>query len=125
MGYESRIYVVEPLSDKYGNVIAMFDLCKMGYDLIRGKSFPDLFKIEQYENFSFYSDDGNTPIKKDPYGDTVKKAASNIEVIEWLNTYIRIEGGAENAWWRAVVFRDFLKSLERHEMCYELYHYGY
>lgn len=49
MSYESRIFIVERHEHKtwvYGNEIARFDLCKMGYYMFDGKSFRDLFKKE-------------------------------------------------------------------------------
>ena len=89
MGYESRIYVVNVnKSISYGEVIARFDLSKIG------NGFSDLFKNPV--DFHFYAEDGDTIITKDSYGDEVKTASIQ-DVIEWLETkgreihYRRIE----------------------------------
>lgn len=125
MGYESKIYVVQPYADDFGDVIAMFDLCKMSYDPYNGTTFPGLFTIEKEDSYKIYQPDGNTPVKEDCYGDTVKRAENNQKVIEWLKAFCKGEGGDKSAWYRAVVFRDFLISLEKTGWEYELYHYGY
>ena len=75
MGYESKLFVVEkstmcelvsedfPAPMYWGEVIAMFDLCKL----------PDLVsrKLRNYPNTNcyIYADDGNTRITEDCYGD--------------------------------------------------------
>lgn len=123
MGYESKIYVVqewEPLADGklgYGDVIAVFDLCKMGYDIYNGKSFRQLFN--QARTCDFYADDGNTIIKEDCYGDEIEKA-DNAEVIAWMKEMTR---GTD--WYRAKLFYKFLLEIEKSGAAYSLYHYGY
>lgn len=123
MGYESKIYVVEeyePYMDGklgYGDVIAVFDLCKMGWEFHNGKTFRDLFN--QPRTCDFYADDGNTIIKEDCYGDEIEKA-DNAEVVAWLKAMTRGE-----TWWRAKVFYKFLLEMEKTGMQYSLYHYGY
>ena len=71
MGYESKIYIAEKSSLKdndgmtYVQVIAMFNMCKMG-NLI------NVFdcKTDCY----FYADDGNTKVLEDKYGDALTEA---------------------------------------------------
>jgi hypothetical protein len=72
MGYESRIYVVEKkgrlIDEKkgYAQVIAMYDMC----------GFNGFGKVFEKETDCFiYSDDGNTRILKDCYGDSLKEAS--------------------------------------------------
>ena len=124
MGYESKIYVVqeyEPIFGTerlgYGDIIAVFDLCKMGYELYNGKSFRDLFN--QKRTCEFYADDGNTIIEEDCYGDEIEKA-DNAEVIAWLKEMTK---GTD--WYRAKLFYKFLLEIEKSGAAYSLYHYGY
>ena len=123
MGYESKIYVVqeyEPFKEgikPYGEVIAMFDLCKMGWDIYYRKSFRDLFNQER--TCDFYSDDGNTVIEEDCYGDEIQKADPK-EVIKWLRAFIK-----DSDYWRANLFYKFLLEMEKSGNGYSLYHYGY
>lgn len=73
MGYEVRMIIGETHPDslvvgKYVSVIAMLDLCKIGYDgplydLMR----PSMKK--KSEGWYWYASNGNTKIKKDRYGD--------------------------------------------------------
>ena len=126
MGYESRVYVVQeyksikPDGLGYGDVIAMFDLCKMGWSEFNGKTFPQLFNQER--TCEFYDDDGNTIITTDNYGDEIRKANPK-EVISWLKKY-----NADNewgGWYRAEVFYKFLMAMEKTKQAYSLYHFGY
>ena len=74
MGYESRLYVVEKTrihgyenEDKvYGEVIAMFDLCKV-YDV------SDRMRTYEATDAYIYDTDGNTEIVVDLYGDPLKE----------------------------------------------------
>lgn len=75
MGYESKLFVVEkstmceivsedfPAPMYWGEVIAVFDLCKLPY-WVSGK-------LRKYPNTNcyIYADDGNTRITEDCYGD--------------------------------------------------------
>lgn len=69
MGYESRFYVVDKSSFQignqlyYANIIAMFDMSKMGYD---SKTLT-LVGVSPDANCYVYADDGNTQIVKDRY----------------------------------------------------------
>lgn len=71
MGYESKIYICEKSSIKdndgmtYVQVIAMFNMCKMG-------SLINVF--EKKTDCYFYADDGNTKVLEDMYGDTLREA---------------------------------------------------
>jgi hypothetical protein len=98
MGYESRLFIVDRKSINqknkppyvFGEKIAEFDLCKMGYDRIDGKTFTDNFKIDL--DFDVYSDDycpdcGNEiNISIDRYGEKCKGAKVET-VIGWLEKY--------------------------------------
>ena len=82
MGYESKLYIVERGSLKdddgktYARVLAMFDMCKMGYH------FVDVFEKET--DLYFYADDGNTRIVEDMYCDPIREATVEdvIDVLE-------------------------------------------
>lgn len=122
MGYESRIYIVKkhaliPNDAEWDEVIATFDLCKMGYDLIDGVSFRGLFKAPVG---CMYGDDGNTEIIEDCYGDDVEGAPIRV-VIHWLYKWLKT-----NDYGRAKVFYSLLKSMAK-EIGGDLwcYHYGY
>ena len=71
MGYESKIYIGEKSSIKdndgmtYVQVIAMFDMCKMG-NLIN--------VFDRKTDCYFYADDGNTRVLEDKYGDALTEA---------------------------------------------------
>ena len=123
MGYESKIYaVVEHSWDDsgrmaYGDLVAVFDLCKMGYDIYNGKYFRELF--DQDLTCDIYADDGNTIIKEDCYGDKLQKA-DFCEVLRWICKFCK-----ENDYWRANAFKDFLLSCESQNHYLSLYHYGY
>ena len=127
MGYESKIYIVQESPYHatnelpYGDVIAMFDLRKVGYNICYGKTFPSLFDEER--TCIFYADDGNTELTEDCYGDEITKA-DNHEVIRWLKADIKGRG-VENAWHRENILLDTLLSLEKNNVEYSLYHFGY
>lgn len=71
MGYESKIYIGEKSSIKdndgmtYVQVIAMFDMCKMG-NLIN--------VFDRKTDCYFYADDGDTKVLEDKYGDALTEA---------------------------------------------------
>ena len=71
MGYESKIYIGEKSSIKdndgmtYVQIIAMFDMCKMG-NLIN--------VFDRKTDCYFYADDGNTKVLEDRYGDALTEA---------------------------------------------------
>lgn len=73
MGYESKLYIVEKskcinkFGEKWGDVIAMFDMCKYYNlsDVLRHKPETDCYII---------ADDGNTEITRDRYGDKMTES---------------------------------------------------
>ena len=71
MGYESKIYICEKSGIKdndgmtYVQVIAMFDMCKMG-NLIN--------VFDRKTDCYFYADDGDTKVLEDKYGDALTEA---------------------------------------------------
>lgn len=71
MGYESKIYIGEKSSIKdndgmtYVQVVAMFNMCKMG-NLIN--------VFDRKTDCYFYADDGNTKVLEDEYGDALTEA---------------------------------------------------
>ena len=70
MGYESKVYIVERSEHEtyvYGEVVATYDLCKVMYD-----GWRELFKTPI--DFDIFADDGETAIKEDMYGDSLKYA---------------------------------------------------
>lgn len=84
MGYESKIYVVQREKNEqnyYGHIIAMFDLCQMGY----GNGWRELFKTEV--KYDVFIENGNEETRKDCYGETLKETTIEA-VIEWLENYI-------------------------------------
>ena len=77
MGYELKLYIIEPSGITgedgiYCSVIAMVDVCKPGYDSA-------LYALNTKENntkkFYFYGEDGNNPIVEDRYGDKIRFAS--------------------------------------------------
>lgn len=71
MGYESKIYIGKKSGIKdndgmtYVEIIAMFDMCKMG-NLIN--------VFDRKTDCYFYADDGNTKVLEDSYGDALTEA---------------------------------------------------
>lgn len=125
MGYESKVYIVQESTSGYvdhdglvwGDVVAMFDLCRMGWESYYGKTFSQLF--DQERTCYFYSDDGNTQIVDDKYGDPIQKADKK-EVIKWLRKFCK-----ENEWYRAKLLLSCLETLEKSGEAYSVYHFGY
>ena len=83
MGYESRIYIVNK-RDKFsfedrscGEVIAMINLCKVSDVSNKMREYPET-------DCFIYSDDGNTDIVEDRYGDVMKEIPIDdaIKIIE-------------------------------------------
>lgn len=118
MGYESKIYITRKneYSD-WNEVVATFDLCKMGHDLIDGKPFRHLFTEPVG---CMYADDGDTELRKDCYGDDIEGAPIE-SVIEWLGKWLET-----NHYARAEVFYTLLMEMDA-KIDGELwcYHYGY
>lgn len=84
MGYESKIYVVykSKLHDeekRYAGIIAMLNIGK--FPGLRG-----MFKAKT--DCYIYSDDGNTPILEDDYGDELTEAPLS-DVIKFLENEVQ------------------------------------
>jgi len=120
MGYESKIYIVKRMTQHFGEVIAMFDLCKMGSESYLGTRFPGLFLEAKSPRFCFYHDESETAVDKDRYGEIVTKAADNAKVIHWLKLFLE-----KSPYYRAEMFLKALESIENSGITYEIYHYGY
>ena len=95
MGYESRLYIVEKSTLKHinkekvwGEVIAHFDLSKIGKAADKFLSYPDT-------DCFIYADNGNDEILEDKYGDNLKEIPIEdairilIEAAEKDNWYYR------------------------------------
>lgn len=118
MGYESKIYIVKKSEYfAYNEVIATFDLCKMGYERYGGKTFRDLFTLPL--DGDMYGDDGETLITEDCYGDPVEGAELS-DVLKWLRKFNR-----DDDYWRAKVFQKLLEQFAKHDDTLYCYHYGY
>ena len=121
MGYESKIYIVEKSSIKlasetkiYAQVIAMFDLCKMG----SSDGFYKLFDKET--DCYFYADDGNTQVLKDRYGDSLIEC-DIVKLKEWLKERIK-----NNNYRRLKPFYNLIKSFNKKDWeNLAIIHYGY
>jgi len=122
MGYESKYYIVKKSKDGvldydgkfYAQNIAMFDMCK----------FPELSNFFKKETDCYiYSDDGNTPILKDRYDDSLKE----LSIKEALTALLQAEEGNEQ-YRRIAPFKSLLTALNKDSNKWEnLYvlHYGY
>lgn len=121
MGYESKFYIVNKTTQKsldnkryWGQVIAMFDLCKapMVYDRIREYPKTDVY---------IYADDGNTVIDEDAYGaDMIEiPIADMIQIIEKVIT-------SEDYYRRYNPFLQMLKGFNKSDWSnLVVLHYGY
>lgn len=117
MEYESRIYVTRKAENfDWDEVIAVFELCKMGWDTVNGVTFRNLFTEPVGE---MYGEDGNTRIETDMYGDAVEGAPIG-KVIAWLDRWLK-----DHDYPRARVFHTMLESMTL-EIPGDLwcYHYG-
>ena len=144
MGYESKLYIVkeyEPYIEGElgcGDLVAVFDLSKMGYEKYNGKSFSGLFNQERTcKIYAVDSEIGvpdkcyrcktyekrDTLITRDCYGANVKKADMN-ELIAWLQEMLKDE-----FYWRAKVLLETLLEIKKCEpengASVSVYHYGY
>lgn len=108
------MFIVEPHKEiNYGEIIARFDLCKIGYD-----SFYDIFKTPiEYEIFA---EDNNHKTNTDNYGDHIKSADFST-VIDWLET-----NGRKMNYRRIAPFLAMLKGFDLSAWKdLEIVHYGY
>lgn len=119
MGYDSRIFVVEKSSGaaleehskKYASVLARVEVCK----------FPNLVSVFKKETDCYiYSDDGNTEILTDCYGEPLKEATIE-EVIKCLE-----ESEEKEHYRRAVILLGLLRSFNADEWRdIAVLHYGH
>ena len=135
MGYESKIIVVDRREHElpsgetwvYGDQIATFDLSKMGYERVNGKTFSEVFLNPIDFNLYIQPEDPNVTytdeyFREDCYGEHCKWATT-YDVLEWLD-----ESEVLHDYRRAKLFYDFLVSLNEHkddwgQLC--IVHYGY
>lgn len=110
MGYESRLYVVDKLDD-YGEVIAVFNLCKIPSVANKMKKYPAT-------NLHIYSND--VKITRDCYGEPL----TEIPIKDAISI---IEDAASNEYYRR--FGPCLSMLKGFELNHwsnlVVLHYGY
>lgn len=134
MGYESIVFVIvrreiKPLNGMptfaYGDEIARFDMCKMGYEQVDGRSFPAIFDMPI--DFDLYSpiEGGKEETRTDMYGDVCGMTSAE-RVIEWLE---RAE--VTKDYRRAKLLLGCLRAVREHEHEFTddgeivIVHYGY
>jgi hypothetical protein len=136
MGYESKIIIVDRKAyDQengntwvYGDEVARFDLCKMGYAIFNYKRFRDLFTVPVDFDLYVNREDPNANydpeyFRQDCYGEHCKYTTDIDSVIFWLE-----QSEKNDPYRRAKLFLDFLRVLKENakdfnELC--LVHYGY
>ena len=120
MGYESKFYVVEKSTIEnggkiWGEVIAMFDMSKLGCETLR--------EIKEFAptNTYIYADDGNTRITEDMYGDEL------IEIpIPDMITILKGMTEREPGYRRIKPFKKMLKGFNKEKWKdVVVLHYGY
>lgn len=108
MGYESKVYVVNVLEHRhplvnrvtkqpcldengkqimaegYGQIVAMIDMCKMGYD----SGWKELFTKEI--DYKIFAENGDEDTDEDCYGEHIK-SGDITAIISWLENQIKIE----------------------------------
>lgn len=129
MGYESRIYVIDrKKSDDfvYGAEIARFDLSKIGYEVVAGKTFRDVFTAPIDFDIDNGADESGDYVpddfRVDNYGEHCKYTDIQT-VIDWLQS-----SETAKEYRRAALFLDFLRVLSARESEYRelvLVHFGY
>lgn len=127
MGYESRFYIVEKHNNNigkeiangktmyYGEKIAMFDMCKV-YQIVD--------RIKKYQNTEtyIYSDDGDTMILEDMYGE----ALTEIPLDKMANIVREVMENDEYGYRRYKPFLAMLEAFDRSEWNnLVVLHYGY
>lgn len=114
MGYESQLFIADRYDNGYMNVIASFDLCKMGY----GIGFHELFK--EPVGRDIWMPGIGDEIEEDMYGAELKHTDINT-VIEWLETY-----GVNIKYRRITPLLNLLKGFEQSEWeDLRVIHYGH
>lgn len=133
MGYESKVLIGVRNEYEYPNgnkhicfdEIARFDLCKMGYEEVNGKRFPDVFRKEiDFDLYcmtdEYFAEDADRRI--DCYGEHCKMASLG-SIITWLE-----KSETMKEYRRAKVFHDCLKAIAKnHHEFGEIVavHFGY
>ena len=120
MGYESKFYVIDKSSferedgSKWGEVIAMFNMCKV-YELVdKIKNYPP---TDAY----IYADEGDTEITKDRHGDPLTEIPIKdmIKILEELKSVL-------GSYRRYEPFLQMLKAFNTEEWeNLTILHYGY
>lgn len=114
MGYESQLFIADRYDNGYMNVIASFNLCKMGY----GIGFHELFK--EPVGRDIWMPGIGDEIEEDMYGAELKHTDINT-VIEWLETY-----GVNIKYRRITPLLNLLKGFEQSEWeDLRVIHYGH
>ena len=138
MGYESKIYIVnvrdhnrpaldkttnKPILDEnnrpiiykgYGQIVAMMDMCKMGYD----NGWRELFTEDI--DYTIYAENGDEDTDTDCYGDHIKSGDIN-SIIGWLENQIK-----KDNYRRLKPLLGLLKSFNLEEWKdLQVVHYGY
>jgi hypothetical protein len=127
MGYESRIYFCReynfPEPIHHSEIIAMIDMCKMGYSDTVMK-FRNCFDVET--TFAIYipgcDEDGNEIMideTEDKYGDRIKYAS---DVDELYNLAMKM--AEENDYWRFNILKGMIENFKEYPDI-KIVHYGY
>ena len=117
MGYESRLYIME-VNDRrkstHASFIARVDMAKVGSE----NGFYKLFDGEL--RYTIYSEDGNTELTKDLYGERPTVAPLE-RVIEWLENEMKT-----STYRRFKPLYELLKALNTEQWGnIEVVHFGY
>ena len=130
MGYESKVFVinrcvVHPLNNMpdyvFGEEIARFDMCKMGYEKVNSVDFPHLFN-KPIDFDLYYPIDEVAETREDCYGDTCGMTSVS-RVINWLE-----KAEVTKEYRRAKVLLDCLRGIKAYEQEFEdivVVHFGY
>ena len=91
MGYESKIIFVDKheysSGSIYGQEIATWDMCKMGWYEFKGKSFKDIFTIPIDFDLDLNGEVFGEEARIDAYGEHCKYTTVD-NVINWLECYV-------------------------------------
>ena len=122
MGYESRFYIVEKSENCFtnekgfvwGDVVAMFDLCK-AYQVFE--------KIKKYPNTNCYIYIGDNKITEDCYGDTLKE----IPISDMIKILEKVIKNSDYEYRRYKPFLKLLKGFDSEQWNDNLVvlHYGH
>lgn len=119
MGYDSRVFVVEVNQynsidmEPYAEIIAMVNMCNMGY----GNGWLELFKTPV--NYGLYLNENETS-DTDKYGDHLRSATVE-DVIGWLEKEVKTED-YRRLWPLLSLLRGFNRNQWKD---IQIVHYGY